>query len=341
MKYFYCFFFLFFSIFSQEAVQGTLLHDNLEREYILYIPNSYDGQEPYPLVLNLHGYTSNGGEQMIYSNLFEVADTANFLIVHPTGTLNTINEEFWNSGEIFEVDDIGFLSELIDYLVLNYNIDSNRVYSTGFSNGGFMSYTLACELSDKIAAIASVTGSMITNQQNLCNPSRPIPVMQIHGTLDLTVPYFGNADIEPIEEVISHWVSFNNCDSNPIYSLVPDIITTDLCYAEHYKYLNGDNGSSVEFYKVINGGHTWPGAYVPFFGNNTNQDFKASEKIWEFFSKYDINGLIDQSNNTEVQEINKKNILINTYNLLGKKNPRHGFCFEIYDDGSVVKKYKL
>ena len=98
------FLFLFFSIFSQEAVQGTLLHDNLEREYILYIPNSYDGQEPYPLVLNLHGYTSNGGEQMIYSNLFEVADT-NFLIVHPTGTLNTINEEFGIPGEIFEVDE--------------------------------------------------------------------------------------------------------------------------------------------------------------------------------------------------------------------------------------------
>tara|TARA_B100000963_G_scaffold245456_1_gene214902 strand:+ start:3089 stop:4114 length:1026 start_codon:yes stop_codon:yes gene_type:complete len=341
MRYLYYIFLFSLNIISQEAVQGTLLHDDLEREYILYIPNSYDGQEPFPLVLNLHGYTSNGGEQMIYSNLFEVADTANFLIVHPTGTLNTINEEFWNSGEIFEVDDIGFLSELIDYLVLNYNIDTNRVYSTGFSNGGFMSYTLACELSEKIAAIASVNGSMITNQQNLCNPNRSVPVMQIHGTLDLTVPYFGNTDIEPIEEVISHWISFNNCDSNPIYSLVPDIITTDLCYAEHYKYLNGNNGSSVEFYKVIYGGHTWPGAYVPLFGNNTNQDFKASEKIWEFFSKYDINGLVDQSNNTDVQEITKKNILLNTYNLLGIKNPKHGFCFEIYDDGAVIKKYKL
>ena len=324
--------------FSQEAIQGTMIHDNLEREYILYIPNSYTGNESVPLVLNLHGYTSNAGEQMIYSNLVEVADTANFLLVHPMGTTNEFNEPFWNSWEIAEVDDIGFLSSLIDYLATEYNIDLNRVYSTGMSNGGYMSYTLACRLSEKIAAIASVTGSMYVNQPLLCNPEHPIPVMQIHGTMDLTVPYIGSLNSESIDDVISYWVSFNQCSPNYSFSTLPDINTTDLCYAEHYVYSNGNNGSSVELYKIVNGGHTWPGAYIPLTGINTNQDFSASEKIWQFFSKYDINGLIESVN---LNEYNTEKKIINSYNILGQGNPKKGFYIELYHDGTVEKKYKL
>ena len=324
--------------FSQEAIQGTMIHDNLEREYILYIPNSYTGNESVPLVLNLHGYTSNAGEQMIYSNLVEVADTANFLLVHPMGTTNEFNEPFWNSWEIAEVDDIGFLSSLIDYLATEYNIDLNRVYSTGMSNGGYMSYTLACRLSEKIAAIASVTGSMYVNQPLLCNPEHPIPVMQIHGTMDLTVPYIGSLNSESIDDAISYWVSFNQCSPNSSFSTLPDINTTDLCYAEHYVYSNGNNGSSVELYKIVNGGHTWPGAYIPLTGINTNQDFSASEKIWQFFSKYDINGLIESVN---LNEYNTEKKIINSYNILGQVNPKKGFYIELYHDGTVEKKYKL
>ena len=118
-----------------------------------------------------------------------------------------------------DVDDIGFLNSLIDFLGNEYNIDLDRVYSTGFSNGGYMSYTLACELSDKIAAIASVTGSMYINQPILCNPERPIPVMQIHGTMDLTVPYIGSNTSESINDVISFWVNFNECSNDPSFSL--------------------------------------------------------------------------------------------------------------------------
>ncbi len=336
-KIFFCLF-CFFISFSQEAIQGTISHDNLEREYILYIPNSYNGEEAVPLVLNLHGYTSNAGEQMIYSNLVEVADTANFLLVHPMGTTNEMNEPFWNSWGIEGVDDIGFLSSLIDYLGNEYNIDLNRVYSTGMSNGGYMSYTLACQLSDKIAAIASVTGSMYLNQEFFCNPEHPIPVMQIHGTMDVTVPYIGSINSESIDDVISYWVSFNDCSENASFSTLPDINTTDLCYVEHYIYSDGNNGSSVELYKVINGGHTWPGAYITLAGINTNQDFSASEKIWQFFSKYDINGLIET---IDIKEETKEKKIIGSYNILGKNNPKKGFYIELYNDGTTIKKYKL
>ena len=229
---------------SQEAIQGTIMHNDIERSYILYIPQSYNDQEAVPLVINLHGYTSNAGEQMIYSNFFALADTENFLLVHPMGTVNEFGEPFWNSFGLNGVDDIGFISSLIDYLDSEYTINLDKVYSMGMSNGGFMSYTLACELSDKIAAIASVTGSMFNSQNLLCNCNHPMPVMQIHGTLDFVVPYEGNTEIESIDEVISYWTSFNQCDVVPIFNNVADINTIDLCQAEHYVYENGTNGSS-------------------------------------------------------------------------------------------------
>ena len=283
MRYLYYFCLISLNIISQEAVQATLLHDDLEREYILYIPNSYDGQEPFPLVLNLHGYTSNGGEQMIYSNLFEAADTANFLIVHPTGTLNTINEEFWNSGEIFEVDDIGFLSQLIDYLVLNYNIDSNRVYSTGFSNGGFMSYTLACELSDKIAAIASVTGSMTPETYSSCSPNHPTPILQIHGLRDAVVPYNGLSYIESIPKVMQYWSEYNSCDLEPEI-LVVDNFDDD--YSVNFEtYINCLNNINIKLILHSAMGHTWP--------MRNNYGVSASNEIWDFVSQYDIYGKIN------------------------------------------------
>ena len=108
---------------------------------------------------------------------------------------------------------------------------------------------------------------------------------------------------------------------------------------EHYIYSGGSNNSSVELYKIINGGHTWPGAYIPFAGINTNQDFSASEKIWQFFSKYDINGLVETVN---VNEIEKKEIkMIKTYDLLGRENVHNGLIIELYNDGSFTKKFKL
>ena len=326
------------TLFSQEAIQGTIMHDEIERSYILYIPDSYNGEEAVPLVINLHGYTSNAGEQMIYSNFFTLADSENFLLIHPMGTVNEFGEPFWNSFGAEGVNDIGFIESLIDFLTTEYNIDSNRVYSMGMSNGGFMSYTLACELSEKIAAIASVTGSMYLNQDLNCNCSHPMPVMQIHGTFDFVVPYEGDSNIESIDNVISYWSSFNQCEEIPLFNEVPDVNLIDLCQAEHYVYENGTNGTSVELYKVIGGGHTWPGAAIPIAGSNTNQDFNASENIWNFFSKYDLNGLI---NTTSLIESNSEQKIIQTIDILGKESTKNGFFIEIYNDGSTKKKYKF
>jgi polyhydroxybutyrate depolymerase len=275
---------------AQITLSDSIYVGNQYRTFLMYIPAIYNGSTPRPLIFNLHGYTSTSSAQQLYSNFYSIADTANFLMVFPQGTSNS-GQPFWNAGiNPGLVDDIGFLSALIDSIDLNYNIDLNCVYSTGMSNGGFMSYTLACELSNRIAAVASVTGSIFTTQSGPnCTPGRPIPVMQISGTADATVPYTGLSNMEPIDTVVSFWVNNNNCNSTPVFTQIPNINLFDGCTAEHYVYTGGTSNSSVELYKIINGGHTWPGA--PISIGITNQDFNASAEIWRFFRKYKLNQL--------------------------------------------------
>lgn len=279
------------NLHAQQTINASIMHDGIQRDYILYVPATYSAGTPTPLVFNFHGYTSNATEQMFYGDFRPIADTANFLLVHPMGTLDPSNQPYWNANWGGTVDDIGFTEALLDSLAVTYNINMDRVFSTGMSNGGFMSYTLACELGNRFAAIASVTGTMNLNQSSTCTPSHPTPIMEIHGTADATVPYTGLAgSMESIPNVLDYWVNYNNCTPSVIETAVPNTSIVDGCTATHFIYENGDNGVDVEHYKINLGGHTWPGA--PVAVGTTNYDINASEKIWEFFAKYDINGKI-------------------------------------------------
>lgn len=286
--------FIFFSTihfsFGQTNVFDSLEVDGITRIYRLYIPASYTGNEEVPLVLNLHGYGSNSLEQFLYGNFTAIADTANFIIAMPEGTTDLVGNLSWNTFGLSAVDDVGFLSQFIDFVSSQYNIDQERIYSTGMSNGGFMSYELACQLGNKITAIASVTGSMNVLRIADCNPGRVFPVMQIHGTMDATVPYNGNIAFAPIDSVVSFWRANNTCISNANFENVPDINTTDNCTAEHYVWDCSLSNSSVEFFKIIGGGHSWPGALINI--NTTNMDFSASAEIWRFFSQYKLSDFI-------------------------------------------------
>ena len=322
--------------YAQQTINGTILHNNLTREYILYVPASYEEGTPAPLVFNFHGYTSNALQQMFYGDFRPIADTAGFVVVHPQGTNDQLGNPHWNVGwGSSTVDDVGFTKALIDSLSEEYTINPERIYSTGMSNGGFFSYKLACELSDKIAAIASVTGSMNTGQNGSCSPSHPMPVMEVHGTADPTVPYTGNFAFAPIPSVVNFWVDFNDTETTPVVTLIEDTNTSDGSTAEHYLYEDGNNGVDVEHYKILNGGHTWPG--TAFGGAGTNQDVNASKEIWRFFSQYDINGLINPTavhplsaiENIQVypnpttsaitiQSLNEKQITYNFFDLTGQ-----------------------
>ena len=269
------------------------MHDGIQRDYILYIPAIYDGNTDVSLVLNFHGYGSNANEQMIYGDFRDIADTEGFLLVHPEGTLLN-GEKHWNVGNFTigsTADDVGFTEALIDELANLYAINLDRVYATGMSNGGFMSFLLACQLSEKIAAIASVTGSMTPDTYDACSTQHPTPILQIHGTSDGVVPYDGNIIWTlSIVDVISYWVNYNNCGTNPTITAFQDIDPSDESTVEHIVYSGGDNGVTTEHMKVIGGGHTWPGSVFNLPG--TNYDINASMEIWQFFSRFDINGTL-------------------------------------------------
>lgn len=283
---------LFFMMISwsqaQQTINATIQHDGLTRDYILYVPASYSPGTSVPLLLAFHGYTSSANTLMMYSSFNDVADTANFIVAYPQGTVFNGNTH-WNVGGWITgstVDDVSFTDALLDTIIAGYSIDEDRIYSTGMSNGGYMSFLLACQLSSRIAAVASVTGSMTTTTFDACSPSHPTPILQIHGTVDATVPYAGNALwTKSIDDVLTYWSGHNVCGA-PQTSPVPDIAPTDGSTVEHIVYSDGTNCVSVEHFKVTGGDHEWPGVWG-------NMDIDATAEVWKFLSRYDINGKID------------------------------------------------
>lgn len=295
-----------------QTVVGSFTYDGLLRDYRVHLPQGHSLSERLPLVLNLHGLGSNALQQEVYTQFNVVGDTAGFIVAYP----NAIGNEWNISGS--GVDDAGFLSTLIDTIQAKYNIDLSRVYSTGMSMGGFMSYRLACELTCRIAAIASVTGLLATSP---CNASRPIAVMQIHGTDDPTVPY---SDVNP---TIQSWLQKNNCPTTPVISNLPDVNTADSStVTKSYYGLCGDS-TEVILYTINNGGHTWPDA--PIIIGVTNKDFNASAAIWNFFKKYRLNNDVLANSGCDtlplissIQSINSGNIRHRIY-----PNPSSGEAF--------------
>jgi len=262
----------------------TLVHDGETREYILYVPNSYTGTTAVPLMLNFHGYGGQAEAHMSDADMRPLADAENFILIYPQGSCLD-GSPHWNTGlpsasNKSDADDFGFIEALIDKISADYNIDSSRVYSCGYSNGAFFSYALACFKSNLIAAIGSVSGTMLEETLNNCNASHSTAMINIHGTSDFVVPYNGGSDgLASIQTVINHWVSFNNTNTTAIVNSLVDNGTT----IEHYAYINGDSSTSVEHYKVIGGDHVW--FDINYQGANT------SKLIWDFVSRYDINGL--------------------------------------------------
>lgn len=274
--------------------QGSLIFDSLEhdaltRNFIVFEPEGYDGSQAVPLVLNLHGAGSTAVEQAVYSKLNLVADTAGFLVVLPDAIDN-----FWNSGLPLDPgvslpDDVSFLSALLDTMLLRYNVDADRIYSTGMSNGGFMSYRLACEMPGRLAAIASVTGSMAPAVFDGCSPGEAVPVFQIHGTADSTVPYLGALFTKPIADVVAFWVNNNACPdgpgAGPYVDMLPDI-ASDNTTTEAQRWIACTDWSEVLLYTIDKGGHTWPGSFPLAGAGNTSQDFMAHSAVWTFFRRH-------------------------------------------------------
>ena len=267
-----------------ESGERTLSFGGRERTYILHVPPGYQ-PEPTALVLNFHGFTSNAEQQEFYSVMSETADREGFAVVYPQGT-GTVPS--WNAGACCgtavtdAIDDVGFTSELIDAVAAELCVDESRVFSTGFSHGGFFSHRLACELSDRIAAIAPVSGVMGIDE---CDPGRAVPVLHFHGTADGLVLYNGGgvSGFMSVEDSTTGWAERDGCTGERQVSF-------DEGDALCERWDSCDQGAAVELCTIDGGGHTWPGGRVPAAAGKTSTDISASDRMWEFFSQHPMPG---------------------------------------------------
>lgn len=261
-------------IASTGKMTKEIIVNGTTREYIIYLPENYTGTTALPLLLSFHGLTSNMEFNYNYTNFDELAENNNFIVVYPNGISNrwiiTANNN----------PDIDFIQALLNQLENDYNIESSRIYSTGMSNGGFFSFSLACSLSHKIAAVASVTGTMYRPAINNCFPKRPLSILQIHGTEDNIVDY------STVAGVIDFWTNHNNTDEIPISNDILDVDEEDGSIVQRLQYIQGDNDVEVQHLKVIGGGHEWP-------GYRGNMDINASEEVWNFVKAFDLNGKME------------------------------------------------
>ena len=267
----------------------TSKRQNLNREFYIYIPDDIDTtNSQIPLLFSLHGYTSRAIWNLGYTGFQSIAETEKFIVIYPQGTiLASTGETHWNVGGWTvgsTTDDVDYLSSLIDWAYSEYKIDRNRVYSTGMSNGGFMSYHLACNLSYKIAAVASVTGSMTPQTYNSCSPTHPTAILQIHGTADGVVPYYGNSISRAIPTVMDYWEEYNDCEQE-IINIIDDV-NGDGDGGYLYSYNQCLSDVNLRLYLMTNMGHEWP-------TNNGQNDIIAANEIWYFLKQYDVNGKIN------------------------------------------------
>jgi len=284
--------FIFLLAESKFIFSDSITVDGIERDYIIHMPAGNNTSVKIPLVICLHGGGGQGKGMDKLTSFSEVADKNMFAVVYPDGI-----KKNWNDGRNVtkksvdgeEVNDVKFISSLIDTLILKYNIDSNRVFVTGISNGGIMSFRLACELSDKLAGIAAVASSMTEEESDHCKGNVTIPVMIIFGDADPLVPYEGGdikgkrGKVIPVKETVNFWIANIGCQETAAEHSVFDNID-DETRADKFVYTGK---ADVVFWLISGGGHTWPGGwqYLPkFFIGRTSRELNASEEIWKFFS---------------------------------------------------------
>ena len=274
----------------------TLMMGDQKRTYLVHVPKGYDSKKPTPVVLALHGAAMDGSMMVWFSGLNKKSDEAGFIVVYPSGT-GVGPFRTWNAGGFKgkmaegKADDVAFIGKLLDDLVTVVTVDEKRVYACGMSNGGMMCYRLAAELSDRIAAVAPVAGTIAIEESK---PKRPVPVIHFHGSKDSIVPFEmtkGKAPsfmkLKGVEDSIQTWVKLNGCDEKPKKDTLSK--NGDEMKVTRTTYGGGKDGSEVVLVFIEEGGHTWPGQQPPvgFIGKSA-KNISANDLMWEFFQKHKL-----------------------------------------------------
>lgn len=276
----------------------TIVVNGLQRFFTIHVPSVYDGTKPIPVILNFHGGGGNSKTQRHISRMDASADRNGYIVVYPQGTnkKSQIVKGFtWNAGGCCgwardnNIDDVGFTAKLLDSLQNEFLIDEKRVYATGISNGAIMSYRLACEMPDRIAAIAPVAGPL---EMKNCNPERAVSVIHFHGTKDEFAPYNGGTGkhslqgqyFNSVKNTLATWKIIDG-----LGNIKPEIINiTPNVRSEAYR----SKRAEFVLYTIKDGGHTWPGGQFGFLGKKflgqMNMEISANEIMWEFFQRHHL-----------------------------------------------------
>lgn len=267
---------------------GSLMSSGEERDYILYVPTSYDANRPTPVVISLHGAGGWPAQQRDISGWNALAERERFIVVYPSGR-NTPGPRVWRTGPGPGLDrDVRFISDLIDDLQRRYNVDASRIFANGLSNGGGMSFILSCTLSHRIAAVGLVASAQLTRFQ-WCTDPKPVPMIALHGTDDWMAPYRGGispiADrpFADIEKWAASWAKRNRCAPTPIdTAAAADVVRRS--------YVGCAAGADVVLYTIHGGGHTWPGGQeLPeWLAGKTSRSIDATAEMWDFFSRHPL-----------------------------------------------------
>jgi len=263
---------------------GSFVSSGQRREYLLYVPRSYDRTRPTPLVISMHGAALWGAAQKEISQWNKVAETHGLIVVYPSGRKG-VGPRAWRVNDP-AMRDVKFISALIDTLKAVYNIDSTRIYADGLSNGGGMAFVLSCTLSDRIAAVGMV-GAAHLLPWSWCTDQRAVPMIAFHGTADRFTPYNGGKTfVAPrrfpsIPTWTANWARRNRCDAMPVDSVIaPDV--------SRRSYSGCANGAAVVLYTVLEGGHTWPGGgpLPESLVGTITHSIDATSEMWAFFREH-------------------------------------------------------
>lgn len=265
----------------------TIVSAGLTREYIVYVPPTYDSSKPTPLVISLHGAIMWPAVHQDTSQWNRVADREGFIVAYPSGLTGDGPRHWEATPGSDESRDVTFIGDLIDSLQRTYNIDPARIYANGLSNGGGMSFVLSCRMSDRIAAVGLVASAQLL-PWNSCADDRPVPMINFHGTADLA-PYHGGKSwvapqTLPSQPVwTANWARRNRCGPTPIESR----ITADVTRTE---YPHCARNATAVLYTIEGGGHTWPGGgeLPEWFVGTTTHTIDASSVMWEFFKAHPL-----------------------------------------------------
>lgn len=278
--------------YFSDTTNGSLVSSDVKRRYLLYVPKAYNRSKSTPLVISLHPAATWPAFEENISRWNDLADERGFIVVYPAGTgaffdTFTRGQSVWPMGPHSLGRDVKFISDLIDKLEGEYNIDPNRIYANGMSNGGGMAFALSCELPDRIAAVGVVAGAHIGPWK--CREPRPVPTVAFHGTADEFAAYQGgDSPVAPgplanIPDWTAHVAQRDQCQGKPSETRISPSVRLLV-------YSNCADNTDVALYTIEGGGHTWPGGkhVADWLLGRTTDEINATRIMWQFFLQHPL-----------------------------------------------------